>query len=216
MTILRGGILVLLSIVSWTSLAQSRFVLGTHYMEVSPPQPTSRTDRIEVVDLFWYGCSHCANFEPYLERWLESKADDIEFVRLPAVFSSNQEAHARAFFTAEKLSVAGDMHPRIFRAIHGDNQPLNTEGALARFFANNGVDEEAFRKVFLSFDIDSKLNRARQLSRRYNVSGTPAIVVNGKYWTSGSLAGSYIDMLKLVDELVANERGRGHTPAINH
>ena len=213
MRIFRYGVLMLCSMFCWSTLAQSRYVRGTHYMAIPTPQATSNPGRIEVVEVFWYGCSHCANFEPYLERWLANKPGDVDFLRLPAVFSSNQEAHARAFFAAEKLGVIATVHPLIYRAIHTDNQPLNTEGLLADFFAKNGVDPDNFRKAFLSFEVDGKLNRARQLSRLYGISGTPSIVVNGRYWTSGSLAGSYVDMLKIVDELVANERGQGRNSA---
>lgn len=213
MKILRYGVLVLCSIVCGSAMAQSRYVRGTHYMEITPPQQTSNPARIEVVEVFWYGCSHCANFEPYLERWLANKPGDVDFLRLPAVFSANQEAHARAFFAAEKLGVITAVHPLIYQAIHTHNQPLNTEGQLADLFAKNGVIQDDFRKAFLSYEVDGKLNRARQLSRLYGISGTPSIVVNGRYWTSGSLAGSYVDMLKIVDELVANERGQGRIPA---
>lgn len=215
----RCAALLLLPLLAFSAHAQNRFVLGTHYKEVTPAQPTSAGDRIEVVEMFWYGCSHCADFEPYVERWLESKPDDVVFVRMPAVFSSSQEAHARAYFTAETLGVLDKTHRQIFRAIHSENQPLNTEGTLADFFARNGVSNQEFRKTFLSIGVngvDGRVNHARQLSRSYGITGTPSMVINGKYWTSGALAGSYDELLKLVDELVAKEREHGRASTTSH
>ncbi len=187
--------------------AADEYVIGSHYLEVSPAQATSVEDQVEVVEMFWYGCPHCYTFEPYVEKWISGKSDDVTFVRIPAVFSRSWEPHARAYYTAQALGVLEQTHKPLFDAIHRDQQPLHNEDNLARFFSNYGVSVTDFRKVYNSFSVDGKVSRARQLSRAYGITGVPAVIVNGKYRTSASAAGSYDDLLKVIDQLVDKERG---------
>lgn len=186
--------------------AQEAFVEGQHYQTINPAQPTSVTGQIEVVEMFWYGCPHCFSFEPYVASWLKTKPADVALVRIPAVFSAQWEVHARAFYAAETLGALEKIHEPLFDAIHRDRAPLHTEDALAAFVAGHGVAEQDFRKAFHSFAVDGKINRAKQLSRNYGITGVPAVIVNGKYRASASSAGSYENLLKLVDFLVDKER----------
>lgn len=182
------------------------FEEGAAYEKVVPAQPTAHQDQVEVVEVFWYGCPHCHRFQPYLERWLDEHSEGIDYVRLPAVLRESWAIHARAYYTAEALGVVDKIHADLFDAIHNDNRRIDTEESLMAFFAERGVDEEAFRRTFHSFAVDSKIRRARLLTRRYGVSGTPAVVVNGKFRTGPVMAGSYDNLTTIMSYLVSEEQ----------
>jgi protein dithiol oxidoreductase (disulfide-forming) len=184
-----------------------RFELGVHYLRLSPTQPTSSNpDQVEVAEIFWYGCPHCYELDPLLERWREQAPDYVSFVRVPAVWNATLLIHARAFYTAEALERGDEMHAEFFREIHERRNGLDTEAALQEFFGRFGVDAPAFKSAFDSFAVQAKLQRADELSRRYRIGSVPTIIVNGKYTTDGPTAGSYEALLQLVDELTAAER----------
>jgi protein dithiol oxidoreductase (disulfide-forming) len=184
-----------------------RFELGVHYLRLSPTQPTSSSpDQVEVCEVFWYGCPHCFNFDPALEQWRASKPDYVSFTRVPAVWNPLLQLHARAFYTAEALTKGEEMHPEFFREIHERGNMLESEAKLQEFFGRFGVDAAAFKAAFDSFAVHAKLQRADELNRRYRIQSVPTIIVNGKYTTDGGQAGSYDELLALVDELAASER----------
>ncbi len=183
-----------------------RFEMGVHYLRLSPTQPTSSNpEQVEVCEIFWYGCPHCFNFDPLLEQWRENQPGYVNFVRVPAVWNPLLQMHARAFYTAEALGKGAEMHTEFFREIHERGNRLDTEEKLQEFFGRFGVDGAAFKTAFDSFAVQTKLQRADELSRRYRIESVPTIVVNGKYTSDGGQAGSYEDLLALVDELVAAE-----------
>lgn len=189
------------------SPTSERFRLGLHYQRLSPTQPTSSPpDKIEVAEVFWYGCPHCFNFDPLLERWRSSAPEYVSFVRVPAVWNPLLQIHARAFYTAEALGKGEEMHTPLFREIHERGNMLDTEAKLTEFFGRFGVDAAAFKSAFDSVGVNAKVQRADELNRRYRIGSVPSIVVNGKYTSDGSSAGSYQDLLALIDELAATER----------
>lgn len=182
------------------------FEEGEEYELVTPAQPTTASsDKIEVVEVFWYGCPHCYQFEPFVNRWLKTKPKNVEFIRMPGIFRPAWALHARAYYTAQVLGVFNKVHDAIFEATHELKRPLTSEAALAEFFAEHGVNKEEFSKVFRSFAVDSKVRRATDMSRRYGISGVPALIVNGKYRTSGHMAGSNANAFKVVDFLIKKE-----------
>jgi protein dithiol oxidoreductase (disulfide-forming) len=183
-----------------------RFELGRHYRRLSPAQPTSSpADQVEVAEVFWYGCPHCYTFDPYVESWLTSKPDYISFVRIPAVWNPLLQLHARAYYTAEALGKIEEMHTPLFRELHVNRNPLNTEERLLEFFAQFGVEAEAFQSAFNSFSVNLKMQRADELAKRYRISSVPAVVINGKYITDATSAGSYEALMELINELAASE-----------
>jgi thiol:disulfide interchange protein DsbA len=186
--------------------ATGRFELGVHYMRLSPTQPTSsNADQVEVCEVFWYGCPHCFDFDPHLKAWVETKPENVSFIRVPAVWNPLLQLHARAFYTAEALGKGAEMHDEFFREIHERGNMLDSEEKLAEFFGRFNVDAAAFKTAFDSFEVHAKLQRADELSRRYRIQSVPTIVVNGKYTTGGGEVGSWEDLLALVDELVVAE-----------
>ena len=175
------------------------------YETLSPAQPTQNQDKVEVIEFFWYGCSHCYSLEPDMEKWLKNKPDNVEFIRQPAVFSKPWADHAKAYFTAEALGVVDKVHADFFDAIQNKKQKLRTEDQLAKFFVAHGVDETEFRNTYNSFLVDAKLRQAKSMAPRYGITGVPAIIINGKYKTNGPLAKSQANMIKIMNELIEKE-----------
>lgn len=176
-----------------------------HYELVQPPQPTSTKDKVEVVEMFWYGCPHCNALEPYVERWLQRKPENVEFVRIPAVFRPTWELHARAYYTAEILGVLDKTHKAMFEAIHNEKRHMSTEPEIMEFFAQHGVSNDDFKRVFHSFAVEAKVRRAKDLGQRYGIDGVPSLIVNGKYRTGAQLAGGNANVFKVVNFLVEKE-----------
>lgn len=183
-----------------------RFQQGQHYQRLTPTQPTSSSpEQVEVAEVFWYGCSHCYNFDPYVERWLTQKADNVNFVRIPAVWNPLVKFHARAFYTAQALDKEPVMHTAFFREIHLNGNALDSEAKLIDFFENFGVSADDFSAAFNSFAVHTKLQQAETLARRYRVTSVPLVVVNGKYTTSATMTGGYDTLMEVIDELVLLE-----------
>ena len=176
-----------------------------HYEKVVPPQPTSTGAKIEVVEMFWYGCPHCNNLEPQVNRWLKQIPKEAEFVRMPAIFRPQWEVHARAYYTAEVLGVLDKTHSAMFEAIHQQKRPLNTEAEIRKFFEEHGVAGKEFDRVFRSFAVEAKVKRARDMSERYGIRGVPSLIVNGKYRTGSQLAGGNANIFRVVNFLVEQE-----------
>ena len=176
------------------------------YERVNPPQDTANPDKIEVLEMFWYGCPHCFRLEPRIKQWLTTKPDDVEYVRLPAIFRPQWELHARVYYTAELLGVLDATHDALFNAIHAERRPLNDEASIADFFAEHGVDRQKFLDTLHSFAVDTKVRRAQLMTNRYGATGVPTIIVNGKYRTDGNLARSYDNIMRVVDRLIEQER----------
>ncbi len=187
--------------------ASGRFELGRHYARLPAAQGTSSSpDQIEVAEVFWYGCPHCYTFDPYIENWLEDLPEDVNFVRIPAVWNVLLQVHARAYYAGQALDVDEGVHAAFFREIHINRNGLDSQPALAEFFASHGVDADDFNAAFESFAVNTRMNRADELARRYRISSVPTVVVNGKYTTDAGMAGSYEELMELIDELVAMER----------
>jgi thiol:disulfide interchange protein DsbA len=184
----------------------ARFQLGKHYTRLSPTQPTSSPpDKVEVAEIFWYGCPHCYALEPTLKGWVASKPEYVSFVRVPVVWSDVAKTHARAFYTAEALGKIGAMHDAIFREIHEKHDLLDSEDKLRVYFGTFGVDAATFEDTYNSAGVRTKLQRADELDRRYRVASVPTIIVNGKYATDVDLAGGAEQLLALIGELAASE-----------
>ncbi|MBI1423814.1 MAG: thioredoxin domain-containing protein [Gammaproteobacteria bacterium] len=187
--------------------AMAEYDEGIEYQKISPPVQTDNSQKVEVVEVFWYGCPHCYHFEPKLEAWLKRLPANVDFVRIPAVFPNRPlwELHARAYYTAELLGVLDKTHEALFDAIHKANQRLFDEDSLANFYAKFGVDKKLFKETMHSFGVQMKVDRAKDLCQRYGIDGVPTMVVNGKYRTFASLTNGEEGMLKVVDFLINKE-----------
>ena len=187
--------------------ATAGFDEGIEYLLVRPPVPTNNSQKVEVVEVFWYGCPHCYHMEPQLVAWKKKLPANVEFIRLPGIFPNRPvwELHARAFYTAELLGVLEKTHQALFDAIHKNKQKLFDEDALANFYAQYGVDKKQFKETMHSFGVEMKVNRAKELTRRYGIDGVPTLIINGKYRTYASLTNGPAGMLKVADYLIEKE-----------
>ena len=182
---------------------------GIEYKSISPAQPTITKNKIEVVELFWYGCPHCFHFEPNLKKWLAEKPDNVVFYRVPAVFNPTWALHARAFYTAKSLGLFDngkmEFHEAMFNEIHNKKKHLHTKKDVQKIFTKLGVAAEDFTNTFDSFAVNTKVNRAATLSKRYQLDGVPTIIVNGKYRTDGPMAGGRKGIIKVLNFLIKKE-----------
>lgn len=179
---------------------------GKQYVELTTPVPVSKPGQIEVVELFWYGCRHCYEFESTINPWVEQLPEDVNFVRVPALFGGLWNVHGQAFIALESLKVEQKVHDAVFEAIHKQGKKLSTPEELAEFVATQGVDKEAFLKTFNSFGVKSQMEKARKLAMAYQVSGVPTMVVNGKYRFDIGSAGGAEKALEVAEHLIAQER----------
>lgn len=192
-----------------------KFEEGTHFTRMVPTQPTvGGADKIEVAEIFWYGCNHCYDFETYVNRWLEKKPANVRFVRIPAVWNPLVKLHAQLYYTEEVLVKNGKIaNPEQFRAAvfaeyHRRGNRMASESAIQALFERHGVSAEDFASTWNSFEVAQKLRVAQDLARRYSIASVPTIVVNGKYRTGAVEAGGYPSLMELIDELVAREAVR--------
>jgi thiol:disulfide interchange protein DsbA len=182
------------------------YIEGTHYDLINPPVRAVSPDTIEVAEFFWYGCAHCYTFEPMLEQWKKTMPEDVSFRGIPAVWRDLMALHARAYYAAEALGVQDTMHPVMFQAMNVDRKQLSSESEIAALFVANGVSEEDFSKAFNSFGVNSQVEQGISAGKAAKITGTPALMVNGKYHVGGRKAGSQAEMLKIVDFLIEKER----------
>lgn len=192
-----------------TPATSERFKEGTHYKKIVPAQPTSvAPGKVEVVEVFWYGCGHCFELDPAVESWRnKGKPPYVEFTRVPAMWNETLRIHARLYYATEALGKLEELHSPIFREIHVNGDQLNTLDKMQSFFRKHGVSPEEFQKAFSSFGVESKLQRADFLNRRYRINSVPTVVVNGKYVTDRQMAGGDRELFDLIDELAAHEHG---------
>ncbi|WLQ12244.1 thiol:disulfide interchange protein DsbA/DsbL [Hahella aquimaris] len=198
-------LIMTLGLVALAARAET-YVEGQHYKTLPAPIPVLDASKIEVVELFWYGCPHCYKFDPLVNAWKKSLPEDVSFFRSPAAFNKIWKAHAQAFYTAEALDVSDKMHQPLFDALARDQQSLNSEDDLAKFFAQYDVEEARFKKAYNSFSVKSKVEQAASRALSARATGVPALVVNGKYRIDAIRGGTYEDMLKVADFLIDKER----------
>ena len=176
------------------------------YKTLKEPQPTQVAEgKVEVVEVFWYGCPHCYDFEPYIKNWMKKMPENVEFRRVPGIFRESWIPHARAYFTALELGVLEQIHGPLFDAMHKEKKPMNNQSALRSFFVEHGVDGKQFDEVYESDSVNDKVKESFKAGRKYQIRGVPSIVVNGKYLVGTDTAGGQENMLKVVNELVDKE-----------
>jgi len=186
----------------------AKFEEGVNYQLISPAVPTADSATIEVVEMFWYGCPHCFHFEPLVTEWLKTKPADVSFRRVPAIFAEQWKPHARALYAAEALGSLEKLHKPLFDAIHVEKRRIFDEFALMQFVTEVGFDADEFKAAYESPTVEAKVKMATLATRDYGIDGVPAVIVNGKYRTNASMAGSQEAMLDVVNFLIAKERAK--------
>ena len=185
-------------------------VEGVNYKTLKPAVPTSvAPGKVEVVEVFWYACGHCYLLEPKIEAWeKKGKAPYVEVIRMPAVWNELLKTHARLFYTIEILGKP-ELHGEAFREINVRGNRLDTPAKIEAFFTARGVPKADFQKVFSGFAVESKLARAADLNKRYRITSTPTVVVNGKYVTDAGMAGGEDKLFQVINALAARENPAG-------
>lgn len=202
-------VVLILAPLAFSALAQpEKYIAGTHYTVLPAEVKTNDPSKIEVVEVFWYGCAHCFRFEPLIEDWAASAPADVDFVRFPGMWNELMKIHAQAFYAAEALDKVDELHNPMFSAINVEGNRLQNEQQIGALFAKHGVSSEEFSRAFNSFSVRTKVNQAEAKMRQYQVRSTPNMLVNGKYLIStGDAVRTQQEMLEVVDFLVNKERG---------
>lgn len=192
--------------------AQGNPVEGKDYVRLSQPAPVSLPSpdkKVDVVEFFWYECPHCNVFEPTVRAWSKTLPPDVSFRQVPVGFTARHQVAQKAFYALEEMGQLEVLHERIFAAIHVQRQRLNTEQAYVDFVAANGVDGAKFAAAMRSFSVNTKVNLARQLTDAYKIDGVPAVGIQGRFYTSASLAGSHERALVVTNYLIQVARKAG-------
>lgn len=199
-------LMVLVFLLANSALLQAAdFKAGVHYKVLPTQQQTSSGDKIEVLEFFWYGCPHCYSLDPYMRAWKQTKPANIEVIRVPAIFRPEWEVQARTYYALSNMGVIEDVHGKIFSALHNDKKRLNTKSQMVDFIERQGVDRKKFLDEYNSFAVNGMARKAKKQIKAYQIQGVPALAVNGKYLVNGSMAGSYANMIKIVEYLAVRE-----------
>jgi thiol:disulfide interchange protein DsbA len=187
-------------------------VEGQHFVKLSTPASVSLPSpdkKVDVVEFFWYGCPHCNNFEPILDGWVKRLAPDVSFRRVHVGFGAQHQIHQKLHYALEEMGVLPTMHRKVFAAMHSpsNRRQLISESEIKAFGTESGIDGAKLVETMKSFGVNTKAARARQLTDAYKIDGVPALGVQGRWYTSGSLAGSLERMVAVTDFLIDRARG---------
>lgn len=206
---LSAGLIAALSLAFAITHSNAQSLSDSSYKPVASPFKVSTGDKIEVAELFWFGCGHCFALEPSIKQWNANKPANAEFVKIPAIFSKRWEFHGKAFYTMQALNVPEEAYDAFFRRIHVQRKPVNNYNSLVSFLADYDKAEEQVESAFNSFEVDTKVRAATKISRQSGATGVPTILVDGKYMTSqGMNAGTagLFETVNLLVEKAASER----------
>ncbi|MFA7267828.1 MAG: thiol:disulfide interchange protein DsbA/DsbL [Sterolibacterium sp.] len=171
------------------------------------PQPTETAARVEVTEFFWYGCPHCYELEPVINDWVKTLPKDVAFHRIPAIFLDARWAPgARLYYALDALGEESRLRSELFEAIHVGRMNYTNESEVAEWLAKKGVDRGKFAAAYNSVAVQSKINRAQELTQAHAVKSVPAVVVGGKYLTSNTMAGSNEALPAIINELIGKVR----------
>jgi thiol:disulfide interchange protein DsbA len=187
---------------------------GKDYLLLSKPAPNEApAGQIEVVEFFWYSCPHCNEFEPQLEAWAAKAPKDVSLRRVPVSFRPDFEPQQRLYYVLEAMGKLAALHKKVFYAIHVEKQTLNTADLVSAWAQKQGIDKAKFTELYNSFPVNMKARKATQLQEAFMVDGVPALGVDGRYYTSGSLAGTMVRALTVTEHLLTLARTSKTAPA---
>jgi thiol:disulfide interchange protein DsbA len=197
-------------------IASAEVVAGRDYELIKPPQPTESGNKVEVIEFFSYACPHCNALQPSLRSWLKRKPADVEFRRLPVVFQESWVPFARIYYTVEAMGLTDKLHHEVFTAIHEQKIRLQEPEVLFGWVTSQGIDRKKFTDTYNSFAVQSRAQRAADVTRRYDIPYTPVIVVDGRYLTAPSMTSKgassvdYDGYFKALNQVIALAR-KNHT-----
>ncbi len=201
---LSASLIAVIGVVFAITQSNAQTLDQSTYKPVASQFKVSTGDKVEVAELFWFGCGHCFALEPSLKQWKANGIpDNATFVKVPAIFSKRWEFHGKAFYTMQSLNVPEQAYDALFQSIHVKRKPVNNIDALVKLLAAYDKTEEQVTAAFNSFEVDSKVRAAAKISRQSGATGVPTIVVDGKYMTSqGMNSNSTAQLFSTVNQLV--------------
>jgi len=192
--------------------AQAQLAAGRDYHVIKPPQPTESGKKIEVIEFFWYACPHCNALQPSLRVWLKHKPADVEYRRVPAVLSDSWVPLTRAYYALEVVGAVDKLHDQVFSAIHEKNLRLQDPKILFDWVGQHGFDRQKFADAYGSFGVQSRTERSKEMTRNFDISGTPTLTVDGKYQVAPSMtlksdrSVDYQQFFHVLDQVIAMAR----------
>ena len=189
------------------SCAQAEeYVQGRHYQILDNPTVTRNPSKIEVVEVFWFGCNHCYALESYIQPWKKNLPNDVDFWKSHITWNAQAETHARLFYSAKALGIEEKAIPAAFTAIWREGRNLLGNSEVEYFFKGFGIEKERYLSVSNSFGVNNAVKQANNRMRQWAVTGVPTIIVNGKYKVSGTREIGTSKLLEVVDFLIEKER----------
>lgn len=193
--------------VATPALAQAAAREGKDYAKLGKPVATTAgAGKVEVLEFFWYSCSHCHNFEPAFAAWKAAVPADVVVQRVPVGFSASFIPQQKLYYTLLGMGKVDEVHSKVFRAIHVERNRLAKDADIFDWAAKQGLDMTKFKEIYNSFTVSNQVRKATELQQAYNVEGVPSIGVAGRYYTDGTMAGSMANVLRVTDYLVATSR----------
>jgi thiol:disulfide interchange protein DsbA len=166
------------------------------------PQPVETGESIEVIDFFWYGCPYCNELQPALDDWLKRKPPDVALRRIPVILKDNWAAHARIYYALEVLGEVERLHQKVYHGYHVEELHMSRPEIMEQWAEKHSIDRQKWRDAYYSPEVDARVARALQLTRRYDVQGTPSVVVDGRYLTSSSMTPTVRGVVPVLEDLV--------------
>jgi len=198
----RGGLaLAILALAGGAAAQEIRARQNIEYRLI-PAQPVETGERIEVIDFFWYGCPYCNELQPALEDWIKRKPDDVAVRRVPAILKDNWAPHARIYYTLELLGEIERLHLKVYHSYHVEELSMSKPDVMEQWAVKNGIERRRWVDAYFSPEVDARIARAFQAAKRYNVQGTPSVVVDGRYLTSSSMTPTVRGMVPVLEDLV--------------
>tara|TARA_B100001750_G_scaffold23718_1_gene15843 strand:+ start:233 stop:889 length:657 start_codon:yes stop_codon:yes gene_type:complete len=182
------------------------YVEGRHYQILDNPTVTRNPSKVEVVEVFWFGCNHCYSLESYIQPWKRNLPNDVDFWKSHITWNAQAETHARLFYSAKALGIEEKAIPAAFTAIWREGRNLLGNSEVEYFFKGFGIEKERYLSVSNSFGVNNAVKQANNRMRQWAVTGVPTIIVNGKYKVSGTREIGTSKLLDVVDFLIEKER----------
>ena len=182
--------------------------LGKDFDKTLQVIPTDNPNKIEVAEIFWYGCIHCYHMDPVLNAWVKKLPADVSFKRVPGLPQAAWAPMAKAFYAMDDLKLSDKLHSALFDAIHKEKvlNPTDEVATIAWMTQKSGLDKSKVEAAFKSFSMNNRLNQAAQFFKASGATGVPSFIINGQFITSSTMAGGNEQALKTADYIIANVR----------
>ena len=192
--------------ISADSISGDQYRAGVHYEIVDNPTSVRDPSRIEVTEVFWFGCNHCYALEPYIARWKKDMPTDVAFIKSPATWNEMLKTHATIYYTAKALGIEQQFVPAAFNTIQNEGRMLTGNTELEYYFRGFDVNKDKYKAVSTSFGVRNAVDQADKKMKQWKVTGVPSLIVNGKYKVSASRAVRTDQLFEVVDFLIEKER----------